>query len=346
MDYPVTKTIVEHLLAGFWLTVERHDKLEAKVSAALARLPLEQRQSLSTNAIFANAAMLVATSPELRTMTANPAFKVEPVISQLRRAEAAYIEAHDAYLASRDKSRYLEEMRWAHGRLRIARQFYNSVMASLPPKKRGATVTHPVNGSRIAIKDLKLSAFSEEEQRALRLAITDREAAIERVDQIIAAGRASTNDLRIMHAYLIDPAAGEQIERWLVDQSATSYSAQETDRPTTDVAGAAANTESASASIPQPVVVAAKPAEPSADAPADAAIAHAISVIDGWLNKMPVMLDQFVKVDALWRFNGEIKARVYATAYNFAVSDPRFQRMIDARKSHRVGPADVPERLP
>ena len=153
-------------------------------------------------------------------MTHNPGFKIEPTISQLRRAEAAFIETHDAYLKD-PSDRRTEEMRWAHTRLTIARHFYDGLVAALPPVKR-AGAAHPVKRGNNAIKQLRLAEFNPEEQAALRLAVTDQTAAVEQIDAIITAGRASTRNLRIIHAYLIDPDARGRFRRWLIDEIAAA----------------------------------------------------------------------------------------------------------------------------
>lgn len=346
MDYPITRALVDYILDGCRRSAKGDKELEDKIAAAIATLPPHARQALSTADIFANAALSIPTSRDLRKMTANPAFKVEATISQLRRAESRYIEAHDEYLADRTNGLRIEAMRWAHGRLSIVRQFYDGVIASLPSKEREDVVAHPVIRRSTATKDLRLSSFSAEEQRALRLAITDRESAIGRIDEIIAEGRASSNDLQIIHAYLIDPRATNQVERWLVDQLAAIRSTADGAASTAvtipekvvepgtshDVSGAAPDVSMTSAGLPQrDGTLGANQAE---ERPAPAVV-RAIDVIDSWLSKSPRMLDYFNEANGWWRFNGEIKTPDYAAAYQLAGTHPDFQRMIARHKTER-----------
>lgn len=333
MEYPTPAAIAAHLLSGLHDANARVDQIEAKVVSEIAKLPAARRGSLTTDAIFANAALATPSSSNLRTMTNNPAFKIEPAISQLRRAEAAYIEAHDAYLKE-PSDRHVEEMRWALERLAIARKFFAGLIAALPPAKR--VEAHLVKPASKAVAPLQLASFSTEEQHALRLAILDRPAAIAHIDRIIAEGRASGKNLRIIHAYLIDPTAADAVTQWLVDAHADVLP-----QPLPDLAAH-------SSSVEDTPIMPALPGRAFAEVPPspepvhDPAIDEAIAVLDDWLNHYPVMIGKFRKENGLWRFDDVIKSRNYQSAYRLVATNPKFQRMIEARKTaHRVGRAEA-----
>lgn len=222
MEYPALNAIIDHLLAGLKASENRARDIEQRVSDAINALPEAKRATLTVNMLLRGANDGVSLSRELRTMMASPGFKIEPIISELRRAEAGYIASHDEFLADPTNGLRIDEMRWAHARLQITRQFYNGLIASLPKKTRVVKDRNKVK-STIAIKLLRLAEFSEEEQMALRHAVVDRAKAIALLDAIISEDRASSDDVRIMHAWLVDPDAAK-FDRWLTNELAQSRS--------------------------------------------------------------------------------------------------------------------------
>ena len=328
MEYPVPTAIAAHLVSGLRDANARVEEIEAKVTAEVAKLPASRRGALTTDAIFANAALAIPSSSDLRTMTSNPAFKIEPSISQLRRAEAAYIEAHDAYLKEAS-DRHIEEMRWAHARLAIARQLFDGLVAALPPAKRATATAHPTKSASKAVKYLRLAAFSDEEQKALRLAVVDRQAAITQIDRIIMEGRASGKDLRMIHAYLVDPSTADAVMGWLVDAHAVVQPSDGSSGQNSDVVE-----ESVATKLPGRAFNEMPPPLERANNPA---IADAVAVLDDWLNRLPALIGKFKKSDGLWRFDDVFKSKIYETAYRLVAAEPGFQRMIEARKAAQTG---------
>ena len=320
MEYPVTKAVIEHHLAGLRENEDRRDKIEARVTATLAKLPEKAVRDLTVADVFSAGALGAFLPGDVGRMARNPAFKVEPAISQLRRAEASYIEAHDAYLADRASGLRISEMEWAHGRLQIARAVYDGIISALPTTKRAAASPRPKATKAKAIKALGFAAFSEGEQQALRLAITDLPTAVERVDALVTSGQAS-HDLRILHAYLVDASRRDEVQRWLTSE----ISAMST------VTGRWAASEHADAA---PDGIETLPGNREVDdLPVPAAIEDAIATLDHWLDTFPAMLSQFRDVGGTWRFDGEIRARAYARAYALSAEHPGFQHMITRRKS-------------
>ncbi|MDX5985071.1 hypothetical protein [Sphingomonas echinoides] len=322
MDYPFTQAIIDHVLSGLRQNEARLDGIEARITEAIEKLPVDKRVGLTVESVFVSTVAGVNLSGELATMVRNPAFKIEPTISQLRRAEAAYIEAHDAYLKNRASSSAIEEMRWAFHRLSIARACFDGIIKSLPPSKRGTITERHVAVKSIASEHLRLVAFSAVEQRAIRLIYTDRDTAIERIDQIIATGEAS-RDLRILHAYLIDPVCREKVEQWLVRELDAA-------RNTASILPAQ---ELGTHPLPVPAPEHIPPNAAATDPAIDADVNDvAIQMLEGWLGKYPTILTDFVKVGDRWRFKGQIRAQGYASAYAQVGDHPRFQAMIDRLK--------------
>ncbi|WP_311270960.1 hypothetical protein [Sphingobium sp. WCS2017Hpa-17] len=218
MQYPVSSALVDGLLAGLVESENRIISLEQRLRDAISRLAPEDQRKLTVFSICAHAASDVRIPGELRKLAANPGFKLEPVISQLRRAEAAYIEAHDAYLADPASGLRISEMEWALGRLTIVWRFYGEMVIALPPAKR-PPIDRPMVKARTAAIPFRLSEFSEDEQHALRQAPVNRNKAVSLLDTIIRSGHAS-KAVRIIHARLIDPASSDMFDRWLTDQLA------------------------------------------------------------------------------------------------------------------------------
>jgi hypothetical protein len=337
MDYPITEVLVEHLLDGLRDNEARRAGIEARVAAAIARLPEHAQRNLSSEAVFAGVSLSAKHLQELRAMAANPAFKVEPVISQLRRAESGYIEAHDAYLKDPASGRRVEEMRWAHERLTITRQFYDGVLAALPPARRDVPARPVVTDSK-AIKRLKLTDFSAEEQQVLRLAVVERDKAILQLDDIIASGRASGQDLRIIQSYLIDPVSAGMFKRWLVDELAAA-------RPTASSGHPGLNNTSSVRTPPDDAFTVPhgngadeviQAGQPGASVPVDEATRASIETLEGWLDRFPGMLNRFDDTSGRWAFNDVIASKTYAGAYALVADHPKFQAMITRRKTAGV----------
>lgn len=320
MDYPVTKAVVAHLLEGLGDSEARRDTIEARVAAAIALLPEGEQRKLTVENIFAGAIAGIKLSPALRAMVASPAFKPEPIISQLRRAQAAYIEAHDAYRADPARGRRVEEMRWAHGRLAIVQQCYDGMIAALPPAKREAAARPKIKESK-AIVRLRLGEFSGKEQKALRFAATDRDAAIAQIDALIAMDPAPNQNLRIAHSYLINPDRFDELKRWLVSEMAALRDASNS------ASLLSKDPAPAEAGLPSPDAI-----DRDYGSPMDAATKEAIATLAGWLDRFPSVINRFEKTGGLWTFTDEIKARSYASAYALVAGHSEFQALIEKRK--------------
>lgn len=334
MNYPNNQSLAQIILKGLRQVQQRNDQLESDVAAEVAKLPPAAQASLTSDAIFANAALLAPSTQDLRTMTRNPGFKIEPAISELRRAESCYIRAHDAYLADKSGAG-LDEMRWAFARLQIARQFYEGLVTSLPTAKRQPDPSRPVTKTSAAIKRIKLSDFDGESQHALRQAIVDPAKAVAQIDLIIQGGNAPRG-LRLLHAYLIDPKKVALVTAWLVNEieAGRVVSAE-----SLEIVDDNAATEARMAPIaPQPVAATERSTHcpvinEEDEAATEPAILQAINTIDAWLRDMPRFLDNFTKIGDYWEFGGTIHAKKYAAAYALASRHPKFQQMIERNKS-------------
>lgn len=243
MLYPVTEAIVDYILAGLKASESRAIAIEDRVRAAITKLPEGEQSGMSVGTLLGGNIGSARLSKELRAMMASPGFKVEPVISELRRAEAGYIASHDAYLADQHNGLRIDEMRWAHARLQIARQCYDAMIASRPKEAR-SIADRPKVRSEKAVATFRLANFSEEEQKALRQAAVDKKHAIAMLDDIIRLGRQSGRQIRLIHAWLVDSDNTGQFDRWLTDELAlarSSASDAQYDDASSDLANAGEN---------------------------------------------------------------------------------------------------------
>jgi hypothetical protein len=197
------------------------EELTRELEAAIQRTARKSYEPLTIETLFTTQNLNGPAFAELRKTLRNPGLKLEATISELRRSEAYFIRAHDNYVAGYSDQRAIE-LRWAELRLAIARLFYDDYMVrSLPPKPRAQA--RPKAERSTSVAEFEMGAFSADEQKALRQAISNREDAIRQLETIIRRGDATSDTTHLICSYLRDPNKIEQVNRWLTAEQSKAH---------------------------------------------------------------------------------------------------------------------------
>lgn len=332
MRYSPARPIAELMVAALNQHRDRLSKIDSDLQNAIIAAG-EAGKSLTVETLFTVPSIASATADDLRRIRENPALHAEPIVSQARRAQAAFVRAHDDYLGGHSDIKFVE-LHWAELRLRITQDRYNTLIHAHPTTPRAPKLTA---GGK-AVREPRLANFSPAEQDAIKQYIANPDEACAKLETIIKSGLASGDEVRSLFASMLDPNKQELINRWLTHELREEFSGAP--KPLAEPEPDAPGTRSSKPALGVELQPVDTTKQQSSRWPTGSTLRQDGQAADDLLRALekppPSMVELFVAEGATIRLKTAPKATVWQQRFAAAIDHPDVQRRMRALLESRL----------